>query len=119
MGATAVAEDRVALGPELARLESFASVVEFCERLRQDAQLEVAMRESVKRKLDARQAAFDRSLAHHPASVAEKGRRRYARKLESERSRYIAARESHRIWVGLQRLARRWNAALVMQGEMQ
>ncbi len=75
------------------------------------------IRESVKKKLDGNQRAFDAMLAVHPATLAENARRAEARLLETERlERIVAWRkecEERSRCAAVGRLARRWGARLV------
>ena len=91
----------------------------YCLELEYSETIGNALREGVRAVLDRKQRAFDAMLAVHPASLAENARRAEARCLEKERLAGIAtrrkARERYAVDAGVERLAHRWGAKLVLQ----
>ena len=91
-------------------IELFALELEYNEKLG------AAIREAVRKRLDARQKALDGMLARHPATLAENARHAEARCLEEERLEKIAERRGEREERtrrgGVRRLARKWHAKL-------
>lgn len=97
----------------------FNQVIDFelyCLELEYSDKIGAMIREGVKRRLDAKQSAFDAMLAGHPATLAENARRAETRRLEKERLEKIAERQSEREerrrCAGVRYLARRWHAKL-------
>ncbi len=95
---------------EVFDLELFALELEYNEKIG------AMIRESVKKKLDAKERPFDAMLATHPATLAGNARRAETRRLEKERMEKIAERQSEREerrrHAGVMHLARRWHAKL-------